>query len=136
SFGAFGSRPQQIRVEVDAFLQNGQLRGAVRNLSGWTLENSFFLYDFKNVAITGSLSPGEHRSFSLLLNGRTAPPWAEPHLRDLLHLYANSYSNFHFFFAKVKEDKGVLFINGKPHSTTMEKYIAVYVLPKMAGDRS
>ena len=127
SFDAFDSQPLSLDLEVTYQVNSGELNGKVVNRSSYDLQESFFLYDSKNSSALGTVRAGSTKTFSMPLRSDRYPPFAEKHLRDLLHLYAASFSNPHFLFGEIHDRKGELIVNGRGRKTDSIVYVAVYV---------
>ncbi len=126
SFDAFDSQPVSLNVDVKFTMQPGKLQGKVVNASPYVLNNSFFMYDSRNSAALGTIKAGETRTFTILLKSDRYPPFAEKHLRDLLQLYAASFSNPHFLLGEIHDKEGELIVNGLARKTDSTVYVAVY----------
>jgi hypothetical protein len=126
SFDAFDLQTTSLKFDVKFHVDSGEVRGEIVNGSNYDIQESFFLYDSRNSAALGTVKAGSVRSFTLSLKSDRYPPFAEKHLRDLLHLYAASFSNPHFFFGEIHDAKGELIVNGRGRKTESTIYIAVY----------
>jgi hypothetical protein len=126
SFDAFDLQAAVIPVSVAFDVRNGQLNGKVMNSSNFDLEDCFFMYDSRNALQLGAISAGRITNFSLPLKSDHYPPFAERQLRDLLQLYAASYSNPHFFFGTIRDSENQLVVNGRKRKTESKTYLAVY----------
>lgn len=126
SFDAFDLQTASLNFDVKFHVDSKEVRGEIVNASNYDIQESFFLYDSRNSASLGTVKAGSTRSFTLPLKSDRYPPFAEKHLRDLLHLYAASFSNPHFFFGEIHDAKGELIVNGRGRKTESTIYIAVY----------
>lgn len=133
TFDAISVENGPYPITVTAHIVDNELTGVVQNNSPDELTDSFFFYDFLNSVTLGSIPPESSRNFSVPLKGLGAAPFAEQHLRDLLHLYSVSYSDPHLFFGQVSGTQSELFINGKSRKTYSTQYIGVYVNIRDAG---
>jgi|GEM_PF-3371911 len=126
AFDAYDTQPLSLPIDVKFSVGPDGLRGRIINRGDRDIEESFFLYDSLNAANLGTLKSKSDRTFTLSLKNDHYPPVTEKHLRDLLHLYAASYANPHFFFGKIRNYRGELVINGKNHQASSTAYVAVY----------
>jgi hypothetical protein len=126
SFDAFDLQPQTFDVDVQFAIKSGILEGTVVNETSHDIEESFFMYDSRNSAALGTLKARSSKSFTIPLKSDSYPPFAEKHLRDLLHLYSASYSNPHFFLGSIDDSSGELIVNGHGRKTESTVYVVVY----------
>jgi len=126
SFDAFDLQTKTLPVNVTFDVRDGQLTGRIINSSTFAIEESFFLYDSRNALELGTIAAGQIRTFTFPLKSDHYPPFAERHLRDLLHLYSASYSNPHFFLGTIQDTNIGLIVNGQKRKTVSKTYIAVY----------
>lgn len=126
SFDAFDLQTVYLNLNLKFSLNSKEVHGEILNGTNYDIEESFFLYDSRNAAALGTVKAGSTKSFSFPLKSDRYPPFAERHLRDLLHLYSSSFSNPHFFFGEIRDAKGELIVNGRGRKTESTIYIAVY----------
>lgn len=133
TFDAISSEPVQIKVHVKTELQGAQLKATVQNGMDSTLSDAMFIYDSKNAIALPQIAQNSNYSFVLPLTNTSTIPYAERQLKDLLDLYTPSYSQPHFFFAKVTNATGEITINGEKKGTACTRYIAVFIQVEGAG---
>ena len=126
AFDSFDLQRVSFQIDVTFSIQSGELHGMVKNDSSHNIEDSFFLYDSRNSTALGTLKAGSSKSFKIPLKSVSYPPFAEKHLRDLLHLYSASYSNPHFFLGVIKDHDSELIVNGRGKKTESRVYVVVY----------
>jgi hypothetical protein len=126
SFDAFDLQPRNVDLDVKFEIKSGILQGTVVNGTSHEIEDSFFMYDSRNSAALGTLKAKSSKSFTISLKSDSYPPFAEKHLRDLLHLYSASYSNPHFFLGVIEDTGGELVVNGQGRKTESTVYVVVY----------
>jgi hypothetical protein len=127
AYDAFDSQRISLPIHVEIRVESDTVYGKVTNGTSYDIRESFFLYDSRNAASLGTVEAGSSKSFTVELQSRAYPPFAEKHLRDLLHLYAASYSNPHFFFGMVQDQNGEFVVNGRGRKVESTVYVAVYV---------